>query len=240
NIIFIHGLGSSAERWLDIPEALSLSDIHTIALDLPGFGFSSKPKIDYTIDYFSNIIIKMLDRIGIKRCYIVGHSLGGYIAIDMAIKNKDIVNKLVLIDSSGLLKEPTPILKEYLEAARDPTKGKVRAVFEKMVADPWRIPDTLVDSFIGRIFNNKDALHAFESALNNSASIPIDVERLNVIDKPTMIIWGKHDHVIPIEHCKIFNERIKGSKSIIIDDAGHAPFAEKPVIVYEHLRRFIL
>src|SRR5919109_895086 len=89
HVLFIHGLGSSADRWLDIPDALSLY-FHTIAIDLPGFGGSDKPSdMDYTIDAFSDIIRQFMDKIRItkedrsdnkaSKVTLVGHSLGGYI-----------------------------------------------------------------------------------------------------------------------------------------------------------------
>src|ERR671923_2680736 len=96
HVLFIHGLGSSADRWLDIPDALSLY-FHTIAIDLPGFGGSDKPSdMDYTIDAFSHIVTEFMGKIGIvdridagdnnnnNRTSLVGHSLGGYIASKIA------------------------------------------------------------------------------------------------------------------------------------------------------------
>ena len=79
-----------------------------------------KPDEDYTIDYFSKFIKNFLRQIGIKahdKITIIGHSLGGYIAIDYAIENKGQLEKLILIDSSGMLKQPTPLLEQYLAAA---------------------------------------------------------------------------------------------------------------------------
>src|SRR5919108_4598796 len=108
HILFIHGLGASSIAWRDIPQALS-EHFHTIAVDLIGFGGSDKPETaDYTIKGFSKFIVDFLTkeiRIGKnEKISIVGHSLGGYIAADVAIENKDLVEKLVLIDSSGTLK----------------------------------------------------------------------------------------------------------------------------------------
>src|SRR6266511_4667723 len=119
HILFIHGLGSSADRWLDIPDALS-KYYHTIAIDLPGFGGSDKPSdMDYTIEAFSDIVTEFMGKIGIagknggdnnNRTSLVGHSLGGYIASKIATEedNRHFVDKLVLIDSSGNLQKPTP------------------------------------------------------------------------------------------------------------------------------------
>jgi len=236
HILFIHGLGSAADRWLNIPDTLS-EDFHTIALDLPGFGKSDKPTINYTIENFRKTIIHFIDSLKINKTSIVGHSLGGYIAAEVAIQSNQ-VESLILIDSSGMLKEPTPLLEEYLKVAMNPTKDKVRKVLEQMVADPKRVPAKLVETFISRI-NLPNAKYAFKSTLENSANTQIGLDRLKLIEIPTLILWGIQDKVIPIQHSKIFKEAIKNSKIEIIQDAGHTPFAEKPDQVSEILYNFL-
>jgi len=146
---------------------------------------------------------------------------------------------LVLIDSSGMLKKPTPLLEEYLKVAINPTKDKVRKVFEQMVAAPTRIPSKLVEGFISRI-NLPNAKYAFKSTLANSTNTQIGLGRLKLIDHiPTLILWGSEDKVIPPEHSRLFKENIANSHIEIIPDAGHAPFAEKPDQVCEILRNFL-
>ncbi len=242
HILFIHGLGSAADRWMKIPDILS-SDFHSVAIDLPGFGESDKPaNIDYTIDQFRQFIISFQKEISIfdEQTSLVGHSLGGYIASELAIQNQNNIPQLVLIDSSGMLNQPTPILEEYFNAAMNPSKENVRKAFEKMVADPARIPSQLVDGFIRRI-NMPNAKHAFKSTLANSAKTQIGLDRLKQINNiPTLILWGVHDKVIPLEHSKFFKDAIDKSRLEIIDDAGHAPFAEKPDQVCEILKDFLI
>jgi len=242
HILFIHGLGSSADRWLDIPGALS-ANFHTVALDLPGFGESDKPAtLDYTIENFRETIVEFINKVVINdgKTSIVGHSLGGYIAAEVAIENKNMVERLVLIDSSGMLKKPTPLLEEYLKVAINPTKDKVKKVFEQMVAVQTRIPSKLVEGFISRI-NLPNAKYAFKSTLENSANKQIGLGRLKLIeDIPTLIIWGSEDKVIPPEHSRLFKEGIANSHIEIISDTGHAPFAEKPDQVCEILRSFLI
>jgi len=218
HVLFIHGLGSSADRWLGIPGALS-TNFHTIALDLPGFGESDKPStMDYTIENFKETIVDFMNKIAINdgKTSIVGHSLGGYIAAEVAIEVKSQVERLVLIDSSGMLKKPTPLLEEYLKVAIYPTKDKVRKVFEQMVADPTRIPSKLVEGFITRI-NLENAKYAFKSTLENSANTQVGLGRLKLIgDIPTLILWGSEDKVIPTEHSRLFKEGIANSHIEII------------------------
>jgi pimeloyl-ACP methyl ester carboxylesterase len=241
HILFIHGLGSSADRWVGIPKSLS-ANFHTVSLDLPGFGESDKPASrDYTIESFRDIVTGLMSLLGINdgKTSIVGHSLGGYIAAEVAMLGEIQVEKLVLIDSSGMLKKPTPLLEEYLVVAMNPTVDKVRNIFEQMVTDSTKIPLKLVESFIRRI-NLPNAKHAFKSTLENSANTQLEREKLKRIgDIPTLIIWGAEDKVIPPEHSELFRISISNSHVEMIQDAGHAPFSEKPEKVFELIHDFL-
>jgi 2-hydroxy-6-oxonona-2,4-dienedioate hydrolase len=243
HILFIHGLGSSADRWLDIPDAISMY-YHTIAVDLIGFGGSDKPKdVNYTIEQFSEFILEFIEKIGLsgddRKITLIGHSLGGYIAVDFAIRNKGLIEKLVLLDSSGFLKGPTPLLEQYLNAAKYPSYDSVRNVFEQMVAQPWKVLPIIINIFITRI-NSPGAKYPFESAYQNSTTTQIDLSRLKSIeDIPTLIIWGKSDNLIPIGYSEPFKQVFKNYRVEMIEDAGHAPFVEKPAIICEILHSFL-
>jgi len=243
HVLFIHGLGTSADRWLDIPDALSMY-YHTIAIDLIGFGGSDKPSdVNYTIEKFSEFILEFIEKIGLsgddKKITLVGHSLGGYIAVEFAIRNMALIEKLVLLDSSGFLKEPTPLLEQYLNAANNPTYDNVRSVFEQLVSQPWKVLPVVVNTFITWI-SSPGAKYPFLSAYQYSTTTQIDLSRLKSIqDIPTLIIWGRNDNLIPIEHSKPFKQVFKNYKLKMIEDAGHAPFIEKPAIICELLHSFL-
>lgn len=240
HLLFLHGLGSSSDRWIDIPEALSRY-YHTVAVDLIGFGGSEVPNINYTINKFREFVLDFMCAIGINdgMTTIIGHSLGGYIAAEIAIQNRKMIEKLVLVDSSGLLDKPTPLLEQYLDAAMSASPEKVKKVFEQLAAQNWRVFPILVDVFIKKI-NMPGAKVAFESAFRNSTTTQIGLDRLKKIDDlPTLIIWGKNDILIPLEHSNMFKETITNCSLEIVEDAGHAPFAEKPAIVCEVLREFL-
>lgn len=239
HVLFVHGLGSSADRWLDIPDALSISGLHSVSLDLPGFGLSNKPEMDYTIDKFVEIVADFIRETGMQGTSIVGHSLGGYIAAQLTSELGDLVDRLILINTSGMLEGPTPLLKQYLDVAMKPEKEAVRALLEQLVADPIRISEALVDGFIYRM-SQIGSKHAFKSAYEYSVNTQIGDDRLKRIKAPTLIIWGRHDRLIPIKYFKPFQELISSSTVVIVEDAGHAPFAEKPAIVFELLRRFLI
>ena len=243
HILFIHGLGSSADRWLDIPDALS-KYYHTIAVDLIGFGESDKPSdINYTIEKFAEFLLEFINKKGINgddgKIILIGHSLGGYIAVEFAIRNKKLIEKLVLIDSSGFLKGPTPLLEQYLHAAKNTSYDNVRSVFEQIVSQPWKVLPAVINGFITRI-NLPGAKYAFESAYKNSTTTQIDLSRLKSIERiPTLIIWGKADVLIPIEYSDPFKQVLNNHKLEIIEDAGHAPFSEKPAFICEIFHTFL-
>lgn len=238
HLLFIHGLGSSSDRWLDIPQALSLAGFHSIALNLPGFGGSDRPSTNYTIDYFAKMVADFMRQKQLEAgdTSLIGHSLGGYIAAQLAAERD--VDRLVLIDTSGMLKGSTPLLQEYASAAAHPSKESVRKVLEKMVADPIRIPEALVDGFLYRI-TQQGAQPAFQSAYENSVNSQLGIEKLKRISCPTLIVWGMKDNLIPIEYYHIFREAIGNASYYLVQDAGHAPFAEKPAVVCELLRMFL-
>jgi pimeloyl-ACP methyl ester carboxylesterase len=253
HVLFIHGIGSSSAAWRDIPEALSKivtsknEHFHTINIDLIGFGKSDKPlTANYTIKGYSEFIADFLseEEIGVmkdEKITIVGHSLGGYIAAEVAIRDKKRIDSLVLIDSSGTLKQPTPLLSEYFNAAMDlePNRDKVREVFRKMYANPLLLSDIVVDGFMATI-REQGAKNAFKTAFSDSTTRPIGLTRLETIkDIPCLLIWGDKDNVILKENSEDFKDALDKIVYEIVENAGHAPFVEKTSIVYEKLRSFL-
>ena len=255
NILFIHGLGSSSDRWMDIPDALSRYFYPIVAVDLIGFGGSDKPvTIEYTIEYFSKFIRDVIackqiwrnsdsddeeDDADGNKTIIIGHSLGGYIAAKVAIEDQGLIEKLVLIDSSGMLKKPTPLLEQYLNAALNPSSENVKRVFEQMLGNPSLLNPTLVNAFIKRM-NLVGAKYAFKSAFENSTKKHIELSELQSIENiPALIICGAADKLIPITHSKQFNKILKNSELQIIENTGHAPFSEKPSMVFDIMRLFL-
>jgi pimeloyl-ACP methyl ester carboxylesterase len=247
HVLFIHGLGGSSIGWRDIPDALS-EYFHTICVDLIGFGGSDKPKeSDYTINGFSKFIIDFLEQaIELKqdeKISIIGHSLGGYIATQVAIDNWDRVEKLVLIDPSGKLNGPTPLLNQYLDAAKETNPllryDKVKEVFEKMYAHPSRLLPIVIDLFNYTIEKSL-ARHVFELTFLNSTTTKVESERLKQIDNiPCLIIWGKEDSLIPPEYANEFMKDLPNARLEIIGDSGHAPFVEKTALVFERIYSFL-
>ena len=247
HLLFIHGLGSSSLTWGDIPDALS-EYFHTIAIDLIGFGQSEKSKADYTIPFFSKFIKNFLKQkeLGINdddKVSIIGHSLGGYIALEYAIENKEKIDKLVLIDPSGMLNKPTPLLEMYLEAAlKEDYFERLELstkVFEDMLADKSRYISSKGIGF-ARIMEGQSAKYAFKSAYDHSTKVKLDLQRLKQIkDIPCLIIWGKDDKLIYPSDAQKFKDVLDNAIIQLVDNAGHSSHVEKPTITYDIIKKFL-
>jgi pimeloyl-ACP methyl ester carboxylesterase len=246
HVLFIHGIGASLVGWRDIPDALS-EHFHTISVDLIGFGGSEKPTTsDYSIKGFSRFIFDFLQAIDLKdeKICIVGHSLGGYVALQFATENKDLVEKLVLVDPSGKLDGPTPLLSSYRDAANEPIPilkyEKLKKVFEGMYSLSSALLPMVVGIFLD-IIEKPGALYAFNYAFDESTRKGIGSDQLKVIeDVPCLIIWGANDNLIsPKEYAAKFLQDLPNAHLQIIPDSGHAPFIEKTAIVYEKIRTFL-
>ena len=232
--------------WRDIPDALS-EHFHTISVDLIGFGGSEKPTTaDYSIKGFSGFIFDFLQAIDVKdeKICIVGHSLGGYIALQFAFENKDLVEKLVLVDPSGKLDGPTPLLSSYRDAANEPNPilkyEKLKKVFEGMYDYPQLCFPWLWEYFLIPLKSQERYMHLIMHSMTGTGK-GIGSDRLKVIeDVPCLIIWGANDNWIsPKEYAEKFLRDLPNARLVIIPDAGHAPFIEKTAIVYERIRTFL-
>jgi pimeloyl-ACP methyl ester carboxylesterase len=174
------------------------------------------------------------------------------ISLQLAIENKDQIRKLVLIDYSGKLDGPTPLLNEYYDAAMGYSNGysierysplkyqMLKDVFEKMYHLSSLLHPLVLASFMDTI-EEPFGRHAFKSAFDDSTGNRLHREDLEKIkDIPCLILWGDSDKLIPLDKYSLeFLDELSNVKLEIIQDSGHAPFAEKPVLVYERIRAFI-
>lgn len=228
-VLLLHGLGGSIESWINNIDEMSSSKIlRIIALDLPGFGQSDKPKITYTIKFYQQFVVKFLKKLRINKASIVGSSLGGHIAAEVTINHPDIVDKLVLIRTAGALPSSfkgTPALNRYVRIIDaknvEHIKKALFAVDHKPIDD---------DSYARAVFQKisvPGAKDAFLSALRGSAHAPRLNKRLKNIRAPTLLIWGKEDIMIPVRFIEPF-VKMKNCRVILLENCGHRPHAERP------------
>ena len=224
-LILVHGLGASAERWSRAIPYFE-KEYHLIVPDLIGFGYSDKPVVDYTTDFFSDFLKKFLDSVGIEKPNIIGSSLGGQVTAEYASKNKNI-KKLTLVSPSGVMKQSTPALDAYIMAALYPNEANAKNAFEMMEGSGLEVDASIVEGFIERM-KLPNAKMAFMSTILGLKNAEMITNKLQSINVPTLIVWGSADPVIPINHADGFVSSIKDCRFYRMDDCGHTPYVQDP------------
>jgi len=236
NLLLIHGLGASAERWEDVIPYFAKNH-RVIVPDLIGFGLSDKPMIDYTTDYLSEFVSKFLVEIDVESTSIIGSSLGGQIAIDYTHNNMKNVEKLILVSPSGIMKHTTPALDAYIMAALYPTNDSASYAFQVM-SGRKDIDEKTINGFVERM-KLPNAKMAFMSTLLGLKDADVITTKLESINSPTLIVWGENDPVIPVKYAESFVSSINDCRFVKMIGCGHTPYVEKPDKFYDVVSEFL-
>jgi pimeloyl-ACP methyl ester carboxylesterase len=231
-LVLIHGTSSSLHTW-EAWTAEMKNHFTIVRLDMPAFGLTG-PNNDnnYTIDYYVDFLNRFLNQLKIDTFYLAGNSLGGNIAWSYAAQYPEKVKKLILLDASGYPKKKIPLifrLAKYKPVAGFFTIFTPRYIVEKNMREVYYNPDKISDSLVTRYYEmslRKGNREAFVARVKNLISD--DYEKIKQVKCPTLIIWGKEDHWIPVEDAYRFHKDIQNSQLAIFDSTGHIPMEENP------------
>ncbi len=236
-LVLIHGLGASAERW-DQVIPLFADEFRVVVPDLVGFGYSDKPLVDYTTEFFSEFLEKFFIASDIKRPYLIGSSLGGQIVAEYAASHSEEIEKLILVSPSGTMKKSTPALDAYIMAALYPNEQSAKNAFELMECSGGNINEKVVNGFIERM-RLPNAKLAFMSTLLGIKNSKLITSKLQTISVPTLIIWGGNDPVIPIHYADSFVSTIQDCRFFRMDGCGHTPYVQEPHLLTSKVLEFL-
>ncbi len=237
NVLLVHGLGASAERWAHVIPHLS-KKYHVIVPDLIGHGFSDKPSVDYTPAFFSQFIFDFLNTLGITKTSMIGSSLGGQIVAECAITQSKVIEKIVLVSPSGIMKQSTPTFDAYTLAALYPTQEGAKTAFQMMTGVHKEIDSDTIDCFIQHMTLPNAKMAFMSTILGIRNAVPLS-ERLARILVPTLVVWGRQDTLIPITYSKDFVSSIKNCQFVEMESSGHTPYVEEPEKFSEIVLRFL-
>lgn len=227
NLVLLHGIGASAERWSNVIPFF-YKHFRVIVPDIIGFGYSDKPTVEYNMPFFVKFLENFLNSLGVKKASIGGSSFGGLVAAEFAIKNTNMVNKLILVSPAGTMKSSTKTLEEYILAALYPTHDNAWRAFINMAFDPRTVKEQTIEDFIDRM-KLPNAKYAFMSTMIGIRNTTNLSSRLNKILSPTIIVWGEQDEMIPVKNAEEYRN-IPNSNLQVIPKCGHTPFTEKPEV----------
>jgi pimeloyl-ACP methyl ester carboxylesterase len=237
-VLLMHGLGGSIESWTNNIEELAKS-MRVIAVDLPGFGLSDKPKMNYTIRFYKGFAVQLMKQLQLDQVSIVGSSLGGQVAAEVAINNPSLVTRLVLISPVGALPRSfkgSPALWRYIKVVNAQSVQQVRQALSAVDNKP--VDDSYAQLVLQKM-SMPGAKEAFLSALAGSAKAPRLNNRLNRIKSPTLVLWGKEDYMIPVKFVEPF-VNMKNCRIVMLENCGHRPHFERPELFNRIVADFLL
>jgi len=242
-LLLVHGIGDSSETWAGVMPALA-EKYTVIAPDLLGHGESAKPRADYAIAAYACGMRDLLTALGVDRVSVVGHSLGGGIAMQFAYQFPERCERLVLVAAAGMGRDVHPVFRlasgpgatvgMYL-LTRQPVRMAVRlaAPLVRAAGGAGLGPD--LDYAVQRYeaFADGTARRAFLRTIR--AGVDLSGQAITMLDRaylarhlPTLIIWGTRDGIIPFEHAEVARSALPGSRLEIFEGAGHLPHQDDP------------
>jgi len=242
-VVFIHGLGASIYSWRSVLEPVRRAGHRVIAFDNRGFGLSERPDSGYGNDAYTRLVVAVLDSLGIADAVLVGHSMGGAIAAQVAIEHPARVRGLVLIGPAGFgVSEPWT-----LRAARLPIAGRLAAVLRgrwtvaqllrSTYGDPSRVTRHDIDQYyaVAAVPRSTVALRGvFREFRFDSLR-----GRLGRIAAPTLLIWGAQDRWIPMHLGQDMALELPNGALVAVPGAGHNVQEERPDQVVQPLLAFL-
>jgi pimeloyl-ACP methyl ester carboxylesterase len=244
-LLAVHGLGGTKASFL--PTLTLLRDTHrVVAVDLPGFGDSVKPlRAPYDAPYFAGVMTAVLDALEIDRAHVAGNSMGGRIALEMALAASDRIDRLVLLSPAMAWLRPrrwAPVvrmLRPELTMVPMPVEGIVRRLVPGG-SDGWAAAG--VDEFM-RAFSTPRGRHAFGAVLRN---IYLDRphgddglwSRLAGMTHESLFVWGRRDRLVPIGFMRHVERTFPAARHLELE-CGHVPQVERPLETHDAMRAFL-
>jgi pimeloyl-ACP methyl ester carboxylesterase len=246
-VVFVHGLGGAWQNWLEnLPR--TAQERRTLALDLPGFGWSDMPREEISVRGYGRWVDELCERLGLGEVVLVANSLGGFVAAEVAIQFAQRVERLVLVSAAGI--SITNLRRRPVQ-----TWGRVTAALGSYGAANSRaavVRPAIRHFAFGFVMRHPTRLRAdlcweqahaagtpgFMDALE--ALMDYDFrDRLGDISCPTLIVWGNEDLLVPVKDADEFERRIPNARKILMEDTGHVPMLERPVTFNNCLMEFL-
>lgn len=233
-VVLLHGFGASTYAWRKVMPGLA-ARFHVIAIDLNGFGYTQRPKDfeSYTREGQADLVLRVMDALGIDKAHLAGHSYGGGISIWLASRHPERLRSLVLVDSSAptyandrrsRLAGLRPVASLALRALLRP--GSVRRSLLSSVYDDSLVTPELVREYYDRL-RVEGVLDAYVGLTAPVRKTPETV-RLEEIDVPTLVVWGSNDQLISVHAGSKAARQLPRGELVVLERTGHIPMEERP------------
>ncbi len=216
SVVLLHGWGGEANSFKPVIDQMSRY-YKVFALDLPGFGLSEMPTVAWDATDYATFLSVFFEKLKIRKAHLIGHSYGGRISIVMAAHQPHLVDKLILVDSAGII--PPRSLLYYIRIGI----AKWGRVIRQCGSVGKRFADAL-----SKMIGSKDYREAGPMQATLVKSVNQDLRPLlPKIEAATLLIWGENDNETPISSGEIMSREIPNSELVILKDAGHFSYLDQ-------------
>jgi 2-hydroxy-6-oxonona-2,4-dienedioate hydrolase len=233
-IIFVHGVSAYAHRWLHNLDAMGNAGHHGYAFDLPGHGFATKRgEFVHSVPAYAKFLRAFMDAISTRSAVLVGTSLGGHVVGAAACHAPERVHALVMVGSLGIVEVGATVRRLIASAIRNTGREGIRAKLQRAHADPSLVSDNWVEEDF-QINNSYGAKETFERLARyiekdlDEDCVGAPLARLSP-RIPMLLVWGEKDRSVGLDVAVAAHKALPGSRLVVIADAGHAPYFERPL-----------
>jgi abhydrolase domain-containing protein 6 len=250
-VLFFHGFADSKDGVYSLAIHL-FKEFNVMAIDLPGFGQSfADPKFAYDTHAYGRWLDEFATKSGMGPVHVVGNSLGGAMALKLALVRPDVVKSVTLLNAAGLIDPEHESLYDEIMRGENIFQVKTLEQFEKFWAKVFHRQPFLPPFGKEFLFHRFRQNHDWYGELvqrnfggytdkNDPESFELFMNKnLDRIEKPALIIWGERDQLFPVAYGAQGHKLMKGSRFVVLKDVGHAPQVEAPRVVARHLKSFI-
>jgi pimeloyl-ACP methyl ester carboxylesterase len=225
-LVLVHGLGARGEDWGAMTPALAAKGFHVYVPDLLGYGRSPKPDVDYSIPLQEQTVVDFMQAVHVPRADVGGWSMGGWIAMKLALDHPEMVDRLMIYDSAGT----------YFPATWEPDLftpndvAGVRELLAMLTPKPRAMPEFAAEAALRKLQGNAWVLKRSMASMTNGKDL-LDF-RLYQISEPMLIVWGAEDELIPLSVGERIHTSVPHSVLNIVEGCGHLAPAEcsRPVV----------
>ncbi len=226
-LVLVHGLGARGEDWAAMIPALAARGFHVYVPDLLGYGRSPKPDVDYSISMEEQIVVDFMQVVHVPRADVGGWSMGGWVAMKLALDHPEMVDRLAIYDSAGVYFPAT-----WEADLFTPTDvAGVRKLMAMLLPNPQPLPEFAAEAALRKLQRNAWVIKRSMVAMTNGRDL-LDF-RLYQISQPMLIVWGSKDDLIPLSTGERIHRSVPQSVLNIIDGCGHLAPSECAVPVTE-------
>ena len=242
-VLMVHGIGSSLHTWEPWAQMLA-ADFRVVGFDLPGAGLTgADPTGDYSDTRCLQVVVALLDKLGIARASVIGNSIGGRIAWKLAAQHADRVDKLVLIAPDGFESEGF----KYGKQTRLPPMFRLmryalpKRILRMMLASAYGNAAFLSDEQVARYHDLMLAPGVRDASIARLEQTRLEPPEpwLRQISAPTLLLWGAKDVIIPMANAADYRKSLPQSELVVFPELGHVPHEEAPALSVAPIREFL-